>query len=142
MRASLIRQGIVGLALGFTVLVSAVPVHAQTTPGSTPKATSGEKMVPKDITGTVKQVNKDGLVIIAREADGKSREWAFALDASTRMETSDRATAASALKVGDAVAVTYVERSGKVVAQSVRLASGSAPAGAATPGSRTAPVKR
>ena len=101
-------------------------------------------MAPRDVTGTVKQVNKDGLVVVAREGDGKSREWAFALDGSTRIETPDRAAGGSALKVGDPVAVTYVERSGKIIAQSVkRLASsGSMPPGAATPGSRTEPIKR
>lgn len=144
MRASLVLKGTVGLALGFMVLASAVPVHAQTTPAGAPRAPSGDQMAPRDVTGTVKQVNKDGLVVVAREGDGKSREWAFALDGSTRIETPDRAAAGSALKVGDPVAVTYVERSGKIIAQSVkRLASsGSMPPGAATPGSRTEPIKR
>jgi Domain of unknown function (DUF5666) len=144
MGGSLFRQWTLVLGLGLTVLASAFPVEAQTTPAANRKAKSGDQMDPRDVTGTVKQVSGDGIVVIGRESNGKSREWAFALDGSTRIEKSDRTAAASALKVGDPVAVTYVERSGQIVAQSVKLLAspGASAPGAVAPGSRTAPGTR
>ena len=140
MDGSRLKQATLVLGLGLAVLAPALHAGGQTT-APREKVPSGDQMGSRDVTGTVKQVSADGLVVVARESDGKSREWAFALDSSTRIGQSGRTVAASALKIGDPVAVTYVERSGKVIAQSVKLlpGAGSPAPGAATPGSRTTP---
>jgi hypothetical protein len=139
MGGSLVWEWTIVPSLGLTVLAPALRVDAQTTAADAEKATSGDQMGPRDVTGTVKQVSGDGIVVVGRESNGQSREWAFTLDGSTRIEKSNRTAAGSTLKVGDPVAITYVERSGKIVAQGVKLL---ASPGAAAPGSRPAPGKR
>ena len=73
----------------------------------------------KSISGTVKAMKDGGLVVEGKEAGGKNREYAFVVDGGTRIETPGGG--GRALREGDSVAVTYAERDGKIVAQSVKL---------------------
>ena len=71
------------------------------------------------VTGTVKTAQDNGLVVTARETGKKDREWAFVLDAGTRIDAGGKS--ATELREGDAVTVTYTNRDGKIVAQSVKV---------------------
>jgi hypothetical protein len=62
-----------------------------------------------------------GLVVVGREAGKADREWAFILDASTRVDRAGQVQGVGDLRQGDPVTVSYTNRDGKVVAQSVTL---------------------
>lgn len=62
-----------------------------------------------------------GLVVVGREKGQKDKEWAFALDPATRIEAGGKVQGASELREGEAVTVTYTNRDGKIVAQSVKV---------------------
>jgi hypothetical protein len=67
----------------------------------------------------VKKTTDNGFVVIGREAGQKDKEWAFALDAGTRVDAGGRS--ATELREGDAVTVTYTNRDGRIVAQSIKV---------------------
>lgn len=67
----------------------------------------------------MKKSTDNGLVVVGREAGQKDKEWAFALEAGTRIEAGGKS--ATELREGDAVTVTYTNRDGKIVAQSVKV---------------------
>jgi hypothetical protein len=67
----------------------------------------------------VKKTTDNGLVVVGREAGQKDKEWAFALDVGTRVDAGGRS--ATELREGDAVTVTYTNRDGKIVAQSIKM---------------------
>jgi hypothetical protein len=56
-----------------------------------------------------------------RETGQKDRKWAFVLDGGTRLEAGSQVRGASDLRQGDPVTVTYTNRDGKIVAQSVTV---------------------
>jgi ribosomal protein S17 len=85
-----------------------------------PAAREGaSKMGMRRVTGTVKQTTEKGLVVVGRETGQKDKEWAFVLDAGTRIEAGGKS--ATDLREGDAVTVTYTNRDGKIVAQSIKV---------------------
>ena len=73
------------------------------------------------VTGTVKTTTDKGIVVVGRETGKKDREWAFALDAGTRIDAGGQVRGASDLRQGDPVTVAYTNRNGKIVAQSVTV---------------------
>jgi hypothetical protein len=73
----------------------------------------------RSVTGTVKKTTDNGFVVVGREAGQKDKEWAFALDAGTRVDAGGRS--ATELREGDPVTVTYTNRDGKIVAQSIKV---------------------
>ena len=79
------------------------------------------KLGTRSVTGTVKKTTDNGLVVVGRQTGQNDKEWAFALDSGTRIDAGGKAQAASALREGDAVTVTYTDRDGKIVAQSVKV---------------------
>ena len=72
------------------------------------------------VTGMVKAATDDGIVVLGRDTGNTDREWAFVVDAGTRV-AGGQARAARDLRQGDHVTVTYTNRDGKVVAQSVTV---------------------
>ncbi len=105
----------VALAL---VLCSAMPAAAQQ-PGM--KSSSESSLGTRSVTGTVKKTTDNGLVVVGRETGQKDKEWAFALDPATRIEAGGKVQVASELREGEAVTVTYTNRDGKIVAQSIKV---------------------
>ena len=101
------------LALG---LCSAMPAAAQQ-PGV--KSSSESSLGTRSVMGTVKKTTDNGLVVVGRETGQKDKEWAFALDAGTRIDAGGKS--ATELREGDAVTVTYTNRDGKIVAQSIKV---------------------
>jgi hypothetical protein len=73
------------------------------------------------VTGTVKTTADDGIVVVGQDSDNKGKEWAFVVDAGTRIQAGGQGRAARDLRQGDRVTVTYTNRDGKVVAQSVTV---------------------
>ena len=102
------------LTLALTLACSAIPAAAQQKPGPEPaRGADRSSLGTRSVTGTVKKTTDNGFVVVGREAGQQDKEWAFALDPATR--------GANELREGDAVTVTYTNRDGKIVAQSVKL---------------------
>jgi hypothetical protein len=113
----------VAAALALILACSVVPAAAQQ-PDAKPKtdARDADRSVgTRSVTGTVKSTTDKGIVIIGRDTGEKDREWAFVLDTSTRIKAGGQVRGASDLRPGDPVTVTYTNRDGKVVAQSVTV---------------------
>jgi hypothetical protein len=115
-------RGFVAAALALTMACYALPAagqqpDAKPRPSAAPEGTS--KM--RSVTGSVKTATDKGLVVVGREAGQKDKEWAFALDPTTRIEAGGTMKAAADLREGDAVTVTYTNRDGKIVAQNVTV---------------------
>jgi hypothetical protein len=121
-------RGITAAALAVMLMGSAVPAVAQQgatkPPTESVKTESGKdeaKIGPRTVTGTVKATTDKGFVVVGRETGQKDKEWAFALDGATRVNAVGKARAAKDLREGDPVTVTYTNRDGKIVAQSVTV---------------------
>lgn len=122
-------RGVTAAALAVMLMGSAVPAVAQQ--GAAKPATEGvktetgkdteSKIGPRTVTGTVKATTDKGFVVVGRETGQKDREWAFALDGATRVNAVGKARTAKDLREGDPVTVTYTNRDGKIVAQSVTV---------------------
>ena len=54
----------------------------------------------------VKKTTDQGIVIVGRETGKKDREWAFVLDAGTRIDAGGQARGAGDLRKGDPVTVS------------------------------------
>jgi Domain of unknown function (DUF5666) len=113
------RVVIVVLALAFTG--SAIPATAQQKPGADPAREAERSKVARSVTGTVKTTTDSGLVVVGRETGGNDKEWTFAVDRDTRVDSGGKAKTANELRAGDSVTVTYTNRDGKIVAQSVKV---------------------
>jgi len=114
-------RGVIVGGLALALACYAAPATGQQ-PGAKPTPAAREdasKMGMRSVTGTVKTMTEKGLVVIGRETGQKDKEWAFVLDAGTRIEASGKS--ATDLREGDAVTVTYTNRDGKIVAQSVKV---------------------
>lgn len=113
------RRG-AAVALALLVACSAIPTAAQQKPGSdSARGADPSSVGTRSVTGTVKKTTDNGFVVVGREAGQKDKEWAFALDAGTRVAAGGRS--ATELREGDAVTVTYTNRDGKIVAQSIKV---------------------
>ena len=117
-------RGLVAATLAFA-LASTIPAGAQqpqeVKPGTnTVREHDGSKLGTRSVTGTVKDSTANGLVIVGRESDQSEKEWAFAVDTGTRIEAGGTAQA-NALRAGDPVTVTFTDRGGKIVAQSIKV---------------------
>ena len=116
---------VAAVALALTLAYAVVPAAAQqrevkpTT--DTAREADRSSVGTGSVTGTIKQMMDNGLVVVGRETGKADREWAFTLDASTRVDRAGRVQAVSDLRQGDPVTVSYTNRDGKVVAQSVTL---------------------
>ena len=107
-------------ALALTLACSAIPATAQQKPGPDPARGGDRSSVGmRSVTGTVKKTTEKGLVVVGRETGQQDKEWAFVLDANTRIEAGGKS--ATELREGDAVTVTYTNRDGKIVAQRVKV---------------------
>jgi hypothetical protein len=111
------RVAAVTLALGFACW--AAPTAAQQKPSPDPARGADRSSVDASVTGTVKKTTDKGLVVLGRETGQKDKEWAFVLDAGTRIDAGGKS--AAELREGDAVTVTYTNRDGKIVAQSITV---------------------
>jgi hypothetical protein len=114
---------VVAVTLALTLAFSAAPATAQSRDAKPTRNTSGETdrspVGTRSVTGTVKETTDKALVVFGHEKGNKDQEWAFVVDANTRIGA--RGQGASDLRQGDAVTVTYTTRDGKVVAQSVSV---------------------
>ena len=121
-------RGITAAALAVMLMGSAVPAVAQQgaakPAAESARTESGKdeaKIGPRTVTGTVKATTDKGFVVVGRETGQKDKEWAFALDGTTRVNAVGKARTAKDLREGDPVTVTYTNRDGKIVAQSVTV---------------------
>jgi hypothetical protein len=73
------------------------------------------------VTGTVKTTTDNGIVVVGQDSGTTEKEWAFVVDAGTQIQAGGQGRAARDLRQGDRVTVTYTNRDGKVVAQSVTV---------------------
>ena len=118
-------RGAAAVTLALTLACSAAPAAAQprdvkpTT--DTARETDRSSVGIRSVTGMVKKTTDKGIVIVGRETGKKDREWAFVLDAGTRIDAAGQVRGASDLRKGDPVTVTYTNRDGKIVAQSVTV---------------------
>jgi hypothetical protein len=111
---------VAAVTLALTLAWSVIPAAAQQKPGPDPARGADRASVGlRSVTGTVKKATEKGLVVVGRETGQKDKEWAFALDAGTRIDAGGKS--ATQLREGDAVTVTYTSRDGKIVAQSVKV---------------------
>jgi hypothetical protein len=120
-------RGAVAVTLALTLGCSAIAAVAQQrdVKPSTDTAREADRssVGTRSVTGTVKRTMDKGIVVVGRETGEKDREWAFTLDAGTRIEAGGQVRGANDLRQGDPVTVTYTNRDGKVVAQSVTVNS-------------------
>jgi Cu/Ag efflux protein CusF len=110
------------LTLALTLACSTIPAAAQQKPG--PESARGAErssVGARSVTGTVKKTTDNGFVVVGHEAGKKDTEWAFALDPATRIDAGGQMKGANELREGDAVTVTYTNRDGKIVAQTVKV---------------------
>ena len=127
-------RGVTAVTLALTLACSAIPAVAQQKPATdtqkpaadTSRAAESSKLGVRSVTGTVKKTTDNGFVVVGREtgprdASQKDREWAFVLDEGTKINADGKAKAAKELREGDPVTVTYTNRDGKIVAQSVKV---------------------
>jgi len=121
-------RGITAAALAVMLMGSVVPAVAQqgaakpaTESVKTESGKAEAKIGPRTVTGTVKATTDKGFVVVGRETGQKDKEWAFALDGATRVDAVGKARTAKDLREGDPVTVTYTNRDGKIVAQSVTV---------------------
>jgi hypothetical protein len=121
-------RGITAATLAVMLMGSAVPAVAQqgtvkpaTESVKTESGKAEAKIGPRTVTGTVKATTDKGFVVVGRETGQKDKEWAFALDGATRVDAVGKARTAKDLREGDPVTVTYTNRDGKIVAQSVTV---------------------
>lgn len=110
-------RGVAAVALA-VVLCSAIPAAAQQ---RDVKPGAESSLGTRSVTGTVKKTTDNGLVVVGRESGQTDKEWAFALDGATRIDAGGKMAAAGELREGEAVTVTYTNRDGKIVAQSVTV---------------------
>jgi hypothetical protein len=111
---------VAAVTLALTLACSAISAAAQQKPAPDPaRGTDRSSVGTRSVTGTVKKTTDNGLVVVGRETGQKDKEWAFALDAGTRIDAGGKS--ATELREGDAVTVTYTNRDGKIVAQSVKV---------------------
>ena len=111
---------VAAVTLALALACSALPAAAQQKPGPDPaRGADRSSLGTRSVTGTVKKTTDNGFVVVGREAGQKDKEWAFALDAGTRVDAGGRS--ATELREGDAVTVTYTNRDGRIVAQSIKV---------------------
>lgn len=120
-------RGLVALTVALALASSAIPAVAQqqrdVKPGTnTVREQDSSKLGTRSVTGTVKNATANGLVIVGRETGQDEKEWAFAVDTGTRVDAGEKEQAA-ALRAGDPVTVTFTDRDGKIVAQSIKVNS-------------------
>lgn len=118
-------RGVAALTLALALGCSAIPAAAQQRDVKPGTDTTRAADRTRTVTGKVKMTTDKGLVVMGREAGQKDREWAFVLDPATRIEAGGKAQVASELREGDSVTVTYTDRDGKVVAQSIKVGAAS-----------------
>src|SRR5260370_438143 len=78
------------------------------------------RMGRRSVGGWVKTATDKGLVVVGHEEGQQDKEWAFALDGSTRIDADGKPRPATELREGDAVTVSYTNRDGKIIAQNVK----------------------
>ena len=114
-------RGAAVITLALALALPVVPATAQQQRDAKPTTTREKDQSHADarsVTGKVKRTMDDGLVVVGREKGKKDREWAFVVEAGTRI---DGAQGASGLKEGDPVTVRYTDRDGKMVAEHVTV---------------------
>ena len=118
-------RGAAAVTLALTLAYAVVPAVAQqreVKPATdTAREADRSSLGTHSVTGTVKKATDGGIVVKGREAGQKDREWAFVVDAGTRIDAKGQVRGTSDLRAGDPVTVTYTSRDGKVVAQSVTV---------------------
>lgn len=124
--ASKAMRGAAVVTLALALVCSAISAPAQqqrdVKPGTDmARKQDLSKLGTRSVTGTVKKTTDNGLVVVGRETGQADKEWAFSLDAGTRIDAGGKAQATSALREGDAVTVNFTDRDGKIVAQSVKV---------------------
>jgi hypothetical protein len=112
--------------LALALVTSAIPAVAQQPRDAKPaaegtRASDSSKLGSRSVTGVVKKTTDTGFVLVGHESGQKDKEWAFATDGATRVNADGKTLAARDLREGDAVTVTYTNRDGKIIAQSVKV---------------------
>lgn len=102
-------------------LAGAQQPDVKPTTADTPREANRSGVGTRSVAGTVKKTMDNGIVVMGHEIGKSDREWAFVLDAGTRIDGGGHPRGASDLREGDPVTVTYTDRDGKVVAQSVTV---------------------
>ena len=110
-------RGVAVVTLALTLACSAGSAAAQQSEVRLAQTT----VETQRITGTVKAKTDNGIVVVGRDTGNTDREWTFVFDGGTRIEAGGQARAATDLRQGDPVTVTYTNRDGKVVAQNVTV---------------------
>lgn len=114
-------RGLVAVTLALTLVGSVLPAVAQSRDPKPATDSTQSTIGPRTVTGKVKMTTDNGFVVVGHETGQKDREWAFVLDGATRVNADGKVKAARELKEGDPVTVTYTNRDGKIVAQSVKV---------------------
>lgn len=115
----------VALTLAVSLACVATPAIAQDVkPGTGAVRETDKASRTRSVTGTVKTRTDNGLVVMGREAgQTNDKEWAFALEPGTKIESAGKPQVVSALREGDAVTVTYTDLEGKVVARNIKVSA-------------------
>lgn len=109
------RKLVAGVAIALVLGVIGPAISQEKKAGE--KSTTGAPSAKvRRVDGIVKSVEPNGFVVSGKEHK-KERDWAFAITDRTKRGEKE-------LKAGDAVTVEYVERDGKVIAQSVTVKDG------------------
>jgi hypothetical protein len=131
LRGTMLVSGLVFLAFAGSAESQTRPPQDPKAPTDTreraPAARDDKSTLTKSVTGTVKDVRGEALVIEEQRSDGsKGKEWAFAVGPETRTSAKKggKQIATGELKAGDRVAVTYSDRAGKVVAENITRLDG------------------
>jgi hypothetical protein len=82
---------------------------------------AAKKASVKSVTGTVKTVAPDSLVLVTASKDKSEKEWVFLLDRTTKIRKGGKAAGAKDLAEKDAATVSYKEADGKLHATSVTV---------------------
>jgi hypothetical protein len=102
------------VTLALTLACSAVPATAQQRDVKPPRETAREddrsSVGTRSVTGTVKKTTDKGIVVVGRETGKKDREWAFVVDAGTRINAGGQVRGASDLRQGDPVTGLHESR--------------------------------
>ena len=109
------RRLVAGVAVALVLGVIG-PAIAQEKKVGEKSTTGAPSSKVRRVDGIVKSVEPNGFVVSGKEHK-KERDWAFAITDQTKRGEKE-------LKAGDAVTVEYVERDGKVIAQSVTVKDG------------------
>jgi hypothetical protein len=100
----------------------------QAPPAKQPEKPAVEKAAPakpaaklKQLTGSVKSVTEESLIVEVTQKDKPAKEYTFALDPKAKLSRARKAIMPKDLQPGDPVTVSYAEADGKLIAKMVTV---------------------